>query len=82
MTHIQHMLMVLTYLELNSPHAASDQEDISLMDRTVGLKEVRLQKYIKEIATGDGESMNISYMTNLVSTRHSHHIRWIRHCGY
>ena len=39
--------MVHTYLEFNSPHASPDQEDISLMDGTVGLKEVQLQEYIK-----------------------------------
>ena len=62
------MLMVHTYLELNGPHPSPDQEDISLVDGTVGLKKVWLQKHIKQIAAGKVESMNNSYMTKLIPT--------------
>jgi hypothetical protein len=38
------------YLELHGSHSSPDEEDISLVDGTVRLKEIRLQENIKQIA--------------------------------
>ena len=40
----------LNDLKLYSPHATSHEEDVALLDGTVGLQKVWLQVYLKEVA--------------------------------
>ena len=54
------------YLELDSSHASPDKEDVSFMDGTVRLEEVRLQEHIKQVAkTAKGRETEKACVVNL-----------------
>lgn len=42
---------LFTDLKLHSSHSSTDQEDVSLVDRSVGLQEIGLEVDIKQVAS-------------------------------